>query len=556
MDAADGVRLATRLWRPPQGSGPWPALLMRQPYGRRIASTLVYAHPRWYAAHGFLVVVQDVRGRGESEGDFGGFAQEAADGRCALAWLRRQPECNGRVGTYGFSYQGLSQLLIGVGVGGTEELPDALAPAMCGLDERRHWASEGGAHWWAPLLGWGLQLAAEGCRRRGEHASWEAIRRCLESGAWLREGLDLLRQHDPQGMVAGWLGRDPARARGWTVHEPHAALLLRPMLLIGGWHDPHLNGVLDLWRRSRAAGGRPELLIGAWSHLDWQGGANERQLAFFRRHLQAPAGGQGGQSGRSGEDCGHGPMVVDLQDTLSGSWRRLAAAAPERNGPRRAGRRVWHLHGDGRAAVSSEVGELLSEPAPAAAPGQAWLSLVHDPWRPVPGRGGHLGLEPGLVERADLDRRADVACFTGGPLSEALELLGEPRLVIRVRVQEEGFDLCAALARVSADGSRVSQLCVGMRRARGGGGGGAGGDAHGTTTVRLRLQPLRATLQPGERVRLSLAAAAWPQIGVHPGQGKGFAGPIGPSSAAHRVITLEFALAGARFWLAPLPGLG
>ena len=103
---ADGCSLAHRLWHP-AGDGPWPVLLMRQPYGRAIASTVTYAHPRWYASHGFAVLVQDVRGRGDSSGHFGGFAQEAADGDRTLLWLRQQPWCNGRIGTYGFSYQGL-----------------------------------------------------------------------------------------------------------------------------------------------------------------------------------------------------------------------------------------------------------------------------------------------------------------------------------------------------------------------------------------------------------------------------------------------------------------
>ena len=110
MVCPDGVRLATRIWQPPEGTGPWPALLMRQPYGRAIASTVTYAHPSWYAAQGFLVAVQDVRGRGDSGGGFAGFAQEAADGATAVRWLRGLPGCNGRVGCYGFSYQGLSPI--------------------------------------------------------------------------------------------------------------------------------------------------------------------------------------------------------------------------------------------------------------------------------------------------------------------------------------------------------------------------------------------------------------------------------------------------------------
>ena len=54
---SDGIRLISKLWFPEAG-GPWPALLMRQPYGRHIASTVTYAHPSWWAQHGFLVVVQ------------------------------------------------------------------------------------------------------------------------------------------------------------------------------------------------------------------------------------------------------------------------------------------------------------------------------------------------------------------------------------------------------------------------------------------------------------------------------------------------------------------
>ncbi len=552
MACDDSVALATRLWRPPQGEGPWPALLMRQPYGRRIASTVVVAHPRWYAAHGFLVAVQDVRGRGDSGGRFGGFAQEAADGRCAVRWLRRHPACNGRVGTYGFSYQGLSQLLIGVGAQQEADLPDALAPAMAGLDERRHWAAEGGAHWWAPLVGWGLQLAAEGCRRRDNRAGWQEIRHCLESGAWPRQGELLLQRLDPQGMVARWLRQDPGRPQGWVVHEPVEALLRRPLLLIGGWHDPHLRGVLDLWRRSRAAGGQPSLLVGAWSHLDWRGGIDERQLAFFRHHLQGATAAGEGSAAPPQPPQADASASISLQDGLRGDWRTLPPPAPGRGGlgRGRGDRLAWRLASGGLAAVRNDEGELREiGPGEAGAAGLQGgrLTLVHDPWRPVPGRGGHLGPEPGIVERADLDGRCDVACFTSAPLTGDLELLGEPRLVIRVRGEGGGFDLCAALSVVSDGGSRVRQLCVGMARRMGPQESGArdGG------SLRLRLQPLRATLGRGERLRLSLAGAAWPQIAVHPGSACLAPGPTGPG---HRVITLELDLAGARLWLAPLLG--
>ena len=68
----DGVELVSRIWTP-KDKGSWPALLMRQPYGREIASTITYSHPEWWASKGYIVVVQDVRGQGALEGYSKGF---------------------------------------------------------------------------------------------------------------------------------------------------------------------------------------------------------------------------------------------------------------------------------------------------------------------------------------------------------------------------------------------------------------------------------------------------------------------------------------------------
>ncbi len=528
LTCPDGLRLISRLWRP-EAEGPWPVLVMRQPYGRAIASTVTYAHPSWYAAHGFLVVVQDVRGRGESQGDFGGFAQEAADTAATIRWARSLEGGNGRVGTYGFSYQGLTQLLnCGGDPDDGEALPDCLAPAMCGLDERLHWASEGGAHWWELGVGWALQLAAEGCRRRGDAAAWREIRGSLEQGRFSEEGPGLLERHDPGGMGLRWLRQDPADAAAWTIHPVAPALLRRPLLLIGGWYDPHLRGVLDLWQRARAAGGRPRLVIGAWSHLDWGGGIDTELLAFFRRHLQDPAPAVPAPEPQE--------APLRLQCCRTGTWRTLtpagAAAAP-------MAAEGWTLHSGGLAAIRSDEGELRPV---AAGAGGGRVVLVHDPWRPVPGRGGHLGSRPGSAERSDLDRRADVACFTGAPLETPLRLLGSFRLRLRVHADQPSFDLCATLSEVSPDGGTVRQLATGVGRF-------VTGPAGAETLRELSLQPLGTELEAGTRLRLSLAGAAWPQIAVNPGDGSLPAGGSGP---AHRVISLTLELSGSQLRLEPL----
>ena len=525
--ARDGTALACRLWRP-AGDGPWPALLMRQPYGRAIASTVTYAHPQWYASHGYAVLVQDVRGRGASggpaDGGFGGFAQEAADGASTLAWLRRQSWCNGRVGSYGFSYQGLTQLLSD----DPQHLPDALAPAMAGLDERRHWAAEGGCHWWALGLGWALQLAAQGCRRRGDAEGWQAIRSSLESGSFLLCGLELLRRHDPHGMGLAWLQRDPATAAGWTVHQPQADFWRRPMLLIGGWHDPHLAGVLDLWQRARAGGGEPVLRIGAWSHLNWRGGIDRLQLAFFDRHLK-PTESEGGRGqGRSRRATERPPAEV-LEDQLSGQWRGRS--------PLQSSGQRWGLRSEGLAAVDAGEGALCADA------GGGTVLLVHDPWRPLPGRGGHLGLDAGPAQRRDLDDRADVACFTSEPLTQAMELFGQPQLTITAGADQPGFDLCVALSNLGA-GGEVQQLCTGVARF-------LGEDCKALRTRRVSLQPLLATLNKGDRLRLSIGLAAWPQIAVNPGTGTLPSGGPGPE---HREISVTLQLGDANLCIQPMVG--
>jgi predicted acyl esterase len=589
MPCRDGVRLATRLWQPdpggPHAVGPWPVLLMRQPYGRAIASTVTYAHPAWYAARGFLVAVQDVRGRGDSEGEFCGFAGEVDDGATAVRWARSLENANGRVGSYGFSYQGLSQLLPADGperrskaqarVGRGDDrcddpLPDCLAPAMAGLDERLHWASEGGAHWWGPGLGWALQLAAEGCRRRNDADGWREIRRSLDNGTFLEEGPALLERLDPTGMGLGWLRRDAADPQGWLCHGVAPELLRRPMLLVGGWHDPQLRGVLDLWERARAAGGHPGLVIGGWTHLHWRGGIDALQLAFFRRHLQGeaphrdallaaqePADPSRQTSAASPERSAEIPAALSraLEGGIaleaeggSGWWNPSAiatAAGPREGQPPLA----WTLCSDGRAAIRPDEGELVpgldhqAAACPAAdrsAGGRVWL--VHDPWRPVPARGGHLGPDPGLVQRSDLDSRADVACFSSAPLPGPLTLLGRPRLEITVQADQPGFDLCVALSFLPAACCDVRQLSTGFARI-------LGPHAQEARRRQVDLQPLAVELGAGDRLRLSIAGAAWPAIAVNPGDGSQPWGAAGPN---HRVITLTLALQGSLLRFEPL----
>ena len=508
---ADGVVLKSRLWFP-SSQGPWPALLMRQPYGSRIASTVTYAHPSWWASHGFLVVVQDVRGQGESEGRFRGFGQEAADTTATHAWVRQLPECNGRLGVYGFSYQGLTQLTAAE----SAPPPECTAPAMTGLDERRHWSCEGGAHWWHLGLGWGLQLAALQAQRRGDATAWLEIRRSLEDNRYLRDGPTLLERHDPEGMAWSWLNNDPSNDQQWTVHHAPESWLQRPMLLIGGWWDPHLVGLLDLWHRSQVAGGQPSLHIGPASHLQWWPETQQLMLQFFQQHLQ---------------DCRPQEPKPSHQfwNITQHQWE--AIPAPGTSGPA-----SWGLRSHGLACIDPSDGGLVAN-----GQGEGSVVIVHDPWRPVPAIGGHLGTTPGPVDRLAVDQRSDVATFTSAPLVEELLLSGQPSLLLNAEADQPGFDLCISLSRLPADANSVEQLSTGVVRVR-------GEEALQPARRSVTLQPLQATLASGDRLRLSIAAAAWPAIAVNPGHE---AVPCGAPSPEHRVVTLTLELADSKLQLNP-----
>jgi uncharacterized protein len=521
LTCRDGIRLKATVWRP-AGKGPWPTLVMRQPYGRAIASSVTLAHPQWWAAQGYVVIVQDVRGQGESEGEFRGFAQEAADTADTLAWVRSRPDCNGRIGLYGFSYQGFSQLVGDSSV----PPPDCLAPAMTGLDERDHWSCEGGAHWWHLGLGWGLQLAALQAARRGDAEAWDTIRSALETGSYLREGRALLAQHDRQGMAHRWLSEDPRERRRWAIHSPAPGWLARPMLLIGGWWDPHLRGVLDLQARSLAAGGEPELHIGPATHLQWWPEVQELHRRFFQRHLI--------DADPNPTPHQHPHQQVHLWDQRLECWRHGVADRAEGG--------CWQLWGNALTSHDPKVGQLRLAAARPASPPATPVVIVHDPWRPVPAVGGHLSASAGRCDRRSLDARNDVVTFTSPPLESHHRLRGRPELEVIAWADQPGFDLCAALSVCPAGSDAVEQLSTGVSRR-------LGPSALEAQSQRLELQALEAELQPGDRLRLSLAGAAWPAIAINPGHTEH---PCGPPSSHCRIITITIRSESARLRFLPL----
>jgi putative CocE/NonD family hydrolase len=515
MWTSDGVRLDADVYRP-EVAGEYPVLLMRQPYGRRIASTVVYAHPSWYAANGYVVVIQDVRGRGTSGGNFRLFADDAADGGEAIAWAARLPGSNGRVGMYGFSYQGHTQLL--ALAAGRLEL-QALCPGMATFDVRTDWAYEGGAFGFLGNIMWGLQMGAEQARLAGDAEAFEALYAAsralpLHEPRPCRPGV--LERNARYSHYLDWVTR-PAEDPYWASISVGAALAGRPMdvamLHFGGWYDFMLRGTLRVFREAAGRSKKPQrLVVGPWTHMPWgrrvgamdfgaeaYGFVDPLQVAWFDRFLK---------------DIDNGvdrAPTVRLFDLVEKRWRDFEAW------PSPAPRRLY-LASAGLAATGAAA-QLAETPAEGATD-----TFVHDPWRPVPSLGGHNAEAGGCQDRAEIDQRNDVLTYTSAPLAAPLRLAGDVVLSLCVRADQPSFDVSAVLSRLTAEG-RVFNLTQGHARF----------ETAAPGRVRIEMRALCATLFEGDALRLSIAAANFPAFAVNPGTG---APPAEARTIDARVITL------------------
>ena len=514
MTTRDGVRLVADVWEP-DAPGPHPVLLMRQAYGRRIGTSLCYAPPAWYAAHGFIVVLQDVRGRGDSGGEFALFHHEATDGADSVAWAATLPNSNGRVGMFGFSFQGTNQLLAL-----SEPCPAlrAVAPAMIGWDLRTDWAYENNAFPLRANLGWAAQLMAETARRAGDQAAQAelfAISRALPLHGPSPGRPEFMRRLGHWGHYPEWADR-PDDDAGWRRISPSAHLgsivANQPaVFLVGGWYDSHLPGTLAAWRALH--GQVPlRLVVGPWAHFPWDRRLGERdfgdaavtdidqqQVAWFDRWLR--------------HDVPRPPpvSVVRLFDMGASCWREMPAL-PEPDV------RLWPV-GCGRAAIDMRDG-VLATAAPATPSAEY---LVHDPWRPPAPCGGSHGLPPGPIDRHATDARADVLTFTTGPFTRPHLLCGTVALRLEIEADAASFDLHAVLSVVGTAGAAhpVAE--------------GYGSFTDGTIPCRLPMRASCLTLGIGERLRLSVAAACFPAFPVNPGTGER---PWDATLDTLRVVTL------------------
>jgi len=509
----DGVTLAADIYRP-GGEGPWPVILMRLPYDKTSAENITYADPSWYARQGYMVVIQDNCGRCASDGEFVPFEREAEDGYDTIEWAAKLPGANGKVGMYGFSYAGATQLLPA-----TLQPPSltALCPAMTASQYYEGWSYNQGALALAFTMSWATQLASGDARRAKDAAALGQLDMAfagIHGWHWM---LPLSAYPPLQGDYGGyffdWL-RHPTYDdywRRWSIDEDYSRITT-PAMHVAGWYDVFLSGSVKNFRGLRDGAGTEEaragqkLVIGPWLHMPWAPVSDssdgveptvvdDLQVRWFDRFLK-------------GEETGVMDAPVSLYIMGANEWRDYPDWPPPASRPER-----WYLHSAGRA--NSRFGDgSLSREAPGEEPPDYY---TYDPAYPNQSSGGHSCCFSFVSPMGPVDQRAteslnSILVYTSEPLPEALELIGDVSVTLFAATSAVDTDWTARLCEVFPDGRSIN-LQEGIVRAR-------YRDSLTEPSLlepdrvylyEISLGPVGVRIAAGNRLRVAIASSDFPQ---------------------------------------------
>lgn len=493
----------------PAETGRFPVLVYRTPYGKKGAPR-EWTTFRKAVARGYAVVVQDVRGRYESEGDFDAYRHEGTDGYDTIEWAAAEPWSNGEVGTFGLSYPGAVQWLAAV-----EDPPHlkAMVPAMTFSTPRNFFYSGGvfDGSW----VDWVWFNIAPDLRRRkglpGPATHQAAAEAWKAEHARVEHFLPLRDLPDFKGLVPfyyEWLEHPPAdRWWDWAelqgkYHRVHAAVLN-----ISGWYDEaygpdgataNFNGLVAA-RKGRDP--RTRTVIGPWKHGELGSAASgERDFG-----AQAPVD--------------YDEMILRWMDHyLKGLDNGVEKEKPvrlfvmganqwrdEEAWPIARARDQWLVLG--AVEPGSRTG-VLAEAPPAG--GAAFLEFTSDPAHPLEDPYDTLGAHDYQAYRG----REDVLVFDSAPLPADLEVTGGIRAEIYVSTEARDFDLWARVLDVGPDGKAWNLMSPGPDVLRASYGLAAGRASKERGVYRMTFPGLLTSnvFARGHRIRLQISGSFMPHF--------------------------------------------
>lgn len=569
----DGVHLATDVYLPAQSSSAWPVLLERTPYGKdaetRRERTAANPEPMRrgevaarFAEAGYAVVVQDCRGRFESEGQFTKYLGEAHDGADTMEWIMAQPWCNGLVGTYGLSYAAHTQTAL------ASQRPAGLKAMFleCGgfANAYRGGIRHGGAFELKQAV-WALRNARSGSNRISESA-----RQALDGAdigdwflrlPWSRGDSPLQWAPEYEDYLFGQWERG-AFDDYWRQPELYAAGHYDAfdgvaVMMMCGWWDPYAQTTADNYLGlSQRGNGGLRMVLGPWTHgersvtcagdVDFGPAAVldgslapdyvGMRLAWFDHWLKGAA------------------MPQAMDDTVryfrmgGGSGRRTPAGRLDHGGTWRSashwplpntGFMPWYLGADGGLS-------------PVPPDRDEALGFDFDPASPVPTIGGSITSgEPLMVAGAydqrtseqvfgaqapygPLAQRPDVLVFQTPVLDEDMEVSGPITIELWVSSTAPDTDFTAKLidqyppSEDYPEGYAMN-LTDGILRCRYRRSWEAPEMMQPGEVVQITIEPMPTSnlFRKGHRIRLDISSSNFPRFDVNPNTGapEGSAGP-------------------------------
>lgn len=495
---ADGLVGLADVYLPDDGEA-HPVLLSRTPYSRALTSLTMF-NPLRAVRRGYVVVIQDCRGRYKGEGGFTPFENEAADGAAAIDWCATQSWSDGRVAMWGASYVGATQLLAATA---SPKALLAVSPSFTAANYRTGWLLEDEVvqqHFlqtWSASIGSTMSgVTAEARREFGAFTSGtEAFHRPLDEalgshaeavvpyyGDWLRrrDDVDYWNQLNIDGRH----------------HELDVA-----GLHIGGWYDVFVEGTLanfeGLGGSVTTEGQRrvQHLLVGPWEHTVVESVVGEvdfgplagaamvdlpgTQLKFFDAALS------------DGE-----PNLPLVQAFVMGAneWRSFEEWPPP------ATDTLLHLDGAEPQSVRGDGALRFTSPAQ----DRSWR-MAFDPQRPVPTMGGRL-VAPGSRiagprEQSSVEARDDVLVFTSEPLTEPMTVAGPVHVVVQAQSGTPAYDICVKLTDVDERGRSVN-IVDGVTRVHG----------DQPAEICVRLGSTAHQFGRGHRIRVQIAGSNHPRL--------------------------------------------
>lgn len=526
----DSVHLSTTVFLP-EAAGRYPAVLIRTPYGRL---GQLDGWQEWTAA-GYALVVQDVRGRHDSEGEFQPFVQEAHDTPDTIAWIRQQDWSDGRVGMAGPSYLCWSQTM---GVArGDGPVPDILIPTFAPCDAwPRGFVSHGAlslflTFWWY-------------CFDTSSRVNNGIFKSMFDIGEVMRRlPLETLDESAGGGVSEAWREHmaHPTRDDYWKPFDLSGGFdrFTMPTLQIGGWYDYYPAEQFKTWNGLIVAAKTPQIarghriIIGPWGHnhglepttdgrvavdfgADGKFYARRLYRAWFDRQLKgiAPADGLGDRPIRI--------FVMGIN-----KWR------DEDEWPlARTQYTNLYLQSSGHANTQRGDGVLQAAAVPAESSSDRY---DYDPDKPMPTRGGNHSIGPwddsykrliwcGPCDQSINEGRQDMLVYTGAPLESDLEVTGPVTVRLWASSSAPDTDFVARLIDVHPD-DRAINITEGVVRARFRSGDWARpqlippGEALEYT---IDLQVTSNVFLTGHRIRLEITSSSFPlwdrnlNTGEHP----------------------------------------